>query len=336
MRNRKLWVSVLAGILAIIMVAGLVVGVLPDLVNAKSISELQSQVDKLKEEQKEIQNQIDELEGQISDNKTEMEDIVAQKNAIDKEIFMLHSQMANLNEQISTYTRLIADKQEELDKAEARLAELNKKNKERIRAMEEDGSMTYWSVLFKANSFADLLDRLNMMEEIAASDARRLKEMSEAAQKVAEAKSALETERKALEETKEQLQASETKLEKRREDANKLLTKLIATGDKYQALLDKAEEESSKIGQNLDDAKEDLEDAKYQQWLSTSVPPTTAPPTTSSGGGNAGTINIVSGKKWIVPCNYTRFSSPFGKYKQKKAGLAKLLLGKIDFKISSH
>ena len=312
MRNRKLWVSVLAGVLAIIMVLGLVVGVLPDLVNAKSISELQSQVDKLKEEQKEIESQIDELEGQISDNEDEMEDIVAQKNTIDKEIFMLHSQMANLNEQISTYTRLIADKQEELDEAESRLAELNQKNKERIRAMEEDGSMTYWSVLFKANSFADLLDRLNMMEEIAASDARRLKEMSEAAQKVATAKSALETERKGLEESKEQLQASETKLEQRREDANKLLTKLIATGEKYQSLLDKAEEESSKIGQNLEDAKEDLEDAKYQQWLSTSVPPTTAPPPTVGGGGSVGTSNVVSGKKWLVPCSYTRFSSPFG------------------------
>lgn len=297
--------------LAIVLMFGLVTEILPDSANAKSVSELQTQVDKLKDEQKKIDKQIDELEGQLSDNLKDMKDIVAQKNTIDKEIFMLHSQMANLNEQIATYSRLIADKQDELDKAQDRLDKLNKKNKERIRAMEEDGNMTYWSVLFKANDFADLLDRLNMMEEIAAADQRRLKEMSEAAKEVAEAKEGLEKEKQGLEESKEKLQKSETKLEEKRQAANKLLTKLVAEGQEYQELLDKAEEESSKIGTELDSAKEDLEDAKYQQWLSTSVPPTTAAPTYSTGG-TAGDSNVVGGKKWLIPCNYTRFSSPFG------------------------
>ena len=310
MRKKKLGVSVLAGILAIVLMLGLVVGVLPELANAKSISELQSQVDKLKEQQDEIEDQIAELEGQLSDNLDDMEDIVAQKNTIDKEIFMLHSQMANLNEQIATYGRLIADKQDELDEAQAHLEKLNEKNKERIRAMEEDGNMTYWSVLFKANDFADLLDRLNMMEEIAASDQRRLKEMSEAAKVVAEAKNALETERTGLEKSKDELEKSEIKLEEKRKEADKLLADLVATGEKYEALLHEAEKEADKIGTDLDDAKEDLKDAKYQQWLSTSVPPTTS--ASSSSGGTAGTGNVVGGKKWLIPCNYTRFSSPFG------------------------
>lgn len=311
MRKRKLWISAVAGMLAIVLMFGLVTEVLPDSANAKSVSELQSQVDKLKDEQDKIEKQIDELEGQLSDNLKDMEDIVAQKNTIDQEVFMLHSQMANLNEQIATYSRLIADKQDELDKAQDRLDKLNKKNKERIRAMEEDGNMTYWSVLFKANDFADLLDRLNMMEEIAAADQRRLKEMSEAAKEVAEAKEGLEKEKAALENSKEKLQKSEIKLEQKRKEADKLLADLIATGDEYQKLLDKAEEESYKISEDLEGAEEDLKDAKYQQWLSTSVPPTTAAPT-QSGGGTAGQSTVVGGKKWVVPCNYILFSSPFG------------------------
>lgn len=309
MEKRKLWISIFAGILAVIMILSLVAGVLPGFVNAKGISELQSQVDKLEAEQKEIEDQIAELEGQLSDNLDDMESIVAQKNTIDKEIFMLHAQAANLNEQIATYSRLIADKQEELDDAEARLDALNEKNKERIRAMEEDGNLTYWSVLFKANDFADLLDRLNMMQEIAASDRRRLDEMSEVAKEVAEAKSALEIERAGLEASKKELDESEVKLEKKRAEADKLLADLIATGDEYQKLLDAAEEEADKIGNKLDAAEEELEDAKYQQWLSTSVPPTTSG---SSSGGVAGTGNNVDGKTWLIPCNYTRFSSPFG------------------------
>jgi peptidoglycan hydrolase CwlO-like protein len=51
--------------------------------------------------------------------------------------------------------------------------------------MEEQGKLSYWSVLFKANSFIDLLDRVSMINEIAASDQRRLKEISDAAEAVA-------------------------------------------------------------------------------------------------------------------------------------------------------
>ena len=309
MRNRKLWVSILAGILAVIMILSLVVGVLPGLVNAESLSELEQQVAALKKEKEKYDAHVKELEGQLSENLSDMQAMVDQKNTIDQQIFMLHGQMTNLNEQIAAYGLLIADKQAELDEAETRLAELNEKNKERIRAMEEDGSLSYWSVLFKANDFADLLDRLNMVEEIAAADQRRLKEMSDTAKEVSEAKASLETEKAALESSKEELAASQQALEEKRAEADKLLAELVATGEEYQKLLDAAEEDAAKAGDDLEGAQDAYDTAKYQQWLSTSVPPSTS---SSASGGNAGSGNVVGGLTWLIPCNYTRFSSPFG------------------------
>ena len=41
MRNRKLWVSILAGLLALVMVLSLVIGVLPNLAQAASLSALE-------------------------------------------------------------------------------------------------------------------------------------------------------------------------------------------------------------------------------------------------------------------------------------------------------
>lgn len=317
MKNRKLWVSILAGFMAIILVLGLVAGVLPSLVDAaktESSSELKKQLDALKADKKKIDAEISKLEGQLSDNLNNMEAIVNQKNTIDQQVFMLYEQVANLNEQIAAYGTLIADKQDELDKAEAHLAELNEKNKERIRAMEEDGSLSYWSVLFKANDFADLLDRLNMVEEIAASDYRRLKEMGEAAQIVADTKASLEAEMAGLEENKKILNESQAELEAKRDEADKLLADLVATGAEYEALLDAAEEEAGKLKDDISDKQDDYEAAKYQEWLATSVPPTTAarPSGGSSSGGTAGSSNTVGGVTWLVPCNYTKFSSPFG------------------------
>lgn len=307
MKNRKLWISILAGALAVIMALSLVAGVLPSLVNANavSISELEKQVAALKEQKKKIDAEIANLEGKLSDNLDDMTAIVEQKNNIDQEVFMLHSQLINLNEQISAYSLLIADKQEELDEAQALLADLNEKNKERIRAMEEDGNLSYWSVLFKANNFADLLDRMNMVQEIAAADQRRLKEMSDAAVKVNEAKTALESEQKGLEASKAEMEASQIKLEEKRQEADKLLAELVATGQEYQDMLDKAEAEARNVGSDLDDAEDALDEAEYQQWLSTSVPPT---PSSKPSGSNS----APGGLTWLTPCNYIAFTSPFG------------------------
>lgn len=311
MDKRKLVVSVIAGLLAVVMILGLVANIIPILADAApSSSELKEQLEALEKEKEQIDATISELEGQLSDNMTQMEQIVAQKNVIDQEIFMLHEKIDNINDQIATYSLLIADKQEELDKAEAKLEELNRKNKERIRAMEEDGDLSYWSVLFEANSFSNFLDRVDMVEEIAASDQRRLKEMSEAAEQVAQAKQELETEKAALEQTKTELNVSQTELEKKRTDADTLLAQLIASGEEYEALLDKAEQNVEELLGKIEDKEEEYDEAKYQEWLATSVPPTTKPPVFS--GGAAGEGNSVNGVTWLVPCDYVRMSSPYG------------------------
>ena len=305
MKNRKLWVSILAGLLALIMIASLVVGALPQKADAASLSELKKQLEELEKQKKEIDAEIKGLQSQLSDNLSDMEAIVAQKNTIDQEIFMLHEQTTNLNEQIATYSLLIADTQDQLEDAEARLAELNRKNKERIRAMEEDGTLSYWSVLFKSNSFADLLDRLNMIEEIAASDQRRLDEMSAVAAEIAETKATLEAEMDALEEAKAALAESQKQQEAKRAEADKLLAELVATGAEYEKLLHAAESEAGKIKGSISDVEDDIEAKEYEQWLSTSKPQTSSKPSN-------GNDYAPSDATWVVPCNYTRFSSPFG------------------------
>lgn len=300
MTSKKIAVVIIAGILALVMSAGLVSNVLPQPAQAASLSELEKQLNELKDQKKDIDKQIKELKSQLSDNKGDMEAIVKQKDVIDQEIFMLHEQTANLNDQISTYVLLIADKQEELDKANALLAELNAKNKERIRAMEEDGTVSYWSVLFKANSFADLLDRLNMVQEIAAADQRRLEEMSQASKAVEEAKAVLEKEKAALEESKAELLAAEEELEARKAEAEKLLAELIATGEEYEKLLDEAEEKIGELKDDIEDAQDAYDEAEYQQWLSTSKP----------SGSDDGVV--VEPGEWVKPCKYKRVSSVYG------------------------
>ena len=209
MKKRNLFISLFLTVLALTMLFAFSMGAKPVEVEAASSSELKEQLEALEKEKDKIDSQLKELEAKLSDNLGEMEKIIAQKDIIDQEIFTLYQKTVNINQQIAVYSAMIADKQEELDQAQAHLAELNEKNKERIRAMEEDGIMSYWSVLFEASSFSDFLDRLNMVEEIAASDDRRLKEMSAAAEVVEEAKAELLEGQAALETTRKDLQAAQ-------------------------------------------------------------------------------------------------------------------------------
>ena len=175
MRNRKFWVTLLAGILAAVMILTFILSVLPAAASAAtSSSEINQQIEEMEKKNEEMQAELDALEDQRNDNLSEIEDMVAQRAIIEQQAGILRAQIDNMNEQIAAYNVMIADKQEQLREAEARLQALNEENKERIRAMEEDGNLSYWSVLFEANSFSDLLDRLNIVQEIAAADQRRL------------------------------------------------------------------------------------------------------------------------------------------------------------------
>ncbi len=311
MKNKRLIISLLAGLLALVMVMSLIVGILPQ-AKAASSSEIKEQIGNLENEQKDMQSQLEDLKAQQKDNLTEIKDIVAQKGLIEQQVGLLYAQIDNMNEQIAAYALLIADKQEDLDKAEKHLAELNAKYKDRIRAMEEDGSLSYWSVLFKASSFSDLLDRLNMMMEIAASDQRRLDEMNQAAKEVEAVKKTLQEEKKLLEESKKEMAAKQAELDAKGKEAQELLATLLAKGEEYDALLDAQEEELAKLEQEIAQKEVELDEAEYQEWLATSVPPTTKPPAVNIGGGVGGSASNTQGLTWLVPCDYKYVSSAFG------------------------
>lgn len=308
MKQRKPWVSIMAGFLAAVLLLSLVAGLIPTRASAASSSEIRQQIAQLKEQKEEIQAQIDEVQSQYDANSEEIHDLVAQKDAIDQEIALLYEQVDNINEQLAAYSQLIADKQDELDAAEFYLSELNEQNKERIRAMEEEGKLSYWSIIFKANDFSDLLDRLNMIQEINESDQRRLEEMSIAAEKVAAAQEELAAEKEELETARDELDATQLELEEKRAQADELLNELIAKGKEFEEMIDESEDLQDELMQEIAQAEKDLKEAEYKEWLATYVPPTTKP----SGKDTTPSTQAPSSSGWVSPVKSYRLTSPFG------------------------
>lgn len=297
MNKRKIFRSVIAGFMVLVMGLALAVQITPAPAQAAS---LKDKLNDLKEQKKEIDAEIKELESQLKDNKNDMKGIVNRKNTIDQQIFMMYEKINNLNEQIASYTGMIAETQIKLEEAEQRLQDLSEKNKARIRAMEEDGDISYWSVLFQANSFSDLLDRLNMIEEIAAADERRLAELTAAAKEVEVTKQVLEQERKELEENRKQVEVAQQELEAKRAEADKLLDELVKLGEEYEKLLHEAESEAKDIAKDI---------TKVENQIKEESKPVISKP---SGGNSASNNYHPSNADWMVPCKYRKFTSPFG------------------------
>lgn len=344
MKNKRLFVSILAAIMVGVMLFGLIVSILPRNVGAVTSSELKDQLDALKKEKNDIVAQIKDLEKQQNANREDMEAVMEQKAVIEQQIALLQDEIANVNTQISTYSLLISDKQSELEEAEAHLEYLTEKHRERLRAMEEQGELSYWSVIFKANSFSDLLDRVTMVKEIAAADQRRLQEMNEAAALVAQTQKELEAEKLSLEESRAELEATQLTLDQKNSEADALLSELVEISEDMNALHDQFEEEEDKflaqIAQKDKEYNDKLEEerelsrqasikasieesiqASIQESVEASIQasiqasieaakPSTKPTSSSSGGSNSGGSS--SSKTWLRPCSYSYVSSPFG------------------------
>ena len=278
---------------------------LPHPAYAATISEIKDQITDLKVENAVIQAQIDSVRSQYNANASEIQALVDKKNAVDQEIALLHDQILNINEQLRIYGQMISDAQERLDDANLRLAQLNRQYKERIRAMEEEGEITYWQVIFESSSFTDMLDRMNMVDEIAAADTQRLVDLQVASATVEENQRILNEEMLDLQETRQQLSDSEEMLKVKRTESDDILRELIAQQSEFQAVLDEASKIQDDLLTEIAQKQKELQAAQYKEELVKMALKGENPPSNAT---------------WIEPVSGYTISSPFGNRKSPTAG----------------
>ena len=278
---------------------------LPHPAYAATTSEIKNQITDLKVENAVIQAQIDSVRSQYNANASEIQALVDKKNAVDQEIALLHDQILNINEQLRIYGQMISDAQERLDDANLRLAQLNRQYKERIRAMEEEGEITYWQVIFESSSFTDMLDRMNMVDEIAAADTQRLVDLQVASATVEENQRILNEEMLDLQETRQQLSDSEEMLKVKRTESDDILRELIAQQSEFQAVLDEASKIQDDLLTEIAQKQKELQAAQYKEELVKMALKGENPPSNAT---------------WIEPVSGYTISSPFGNRKSPTAG----------------
>ena len=291
-RNRKA-----NAVISLILAAVLACGILPAPARAASSKEIQKQIDGLKSKKAELQKEIDAIQRDYDENFGEMEALVEEKSIIDQEMTLISSKIEATNQEITAYSQLIADTQEELEDAQEKLRALSEAHRERVRVMEEEGKVTYWEVIFEASSFTDLLDRLNMIEEINASDRRRIEQMRIAADIVNATQMNLENEKAELEDVRLQLAADEQVLAGKRVEYDTLLVELEKKSDEFEILLAESEILQEELMQEIAAKEVELKEAKYDEYLRKLALQGDNPPSNAT---------------WITPVSGYRLTSAFG------------------------
>lgn len=161
-----------------------------------------AQMAALEQKKKEQADKLKELEKQIADAKKKKEDVMATKNLLDQRNQLLLEQIDDTQGQIQHAADEIT-RYEELEDLQYELF------CEQVRSEEERGSLSYLSVLFKATSMADLLNRMEFVNEVAEYNKSLIAAIQETRANIAAEKAAMEEHERQLGEQQDEL---ETKL----------------------------------------------------------------------------------------------------------------------------
>ncbi len=313
MKKRKngQWRRIICIVLAAVMLIGLISSALIIMVNAASSKEIEKDLVALREEQNQLKKEANALQNEISENQKTTQTLIEKKADIDRQIDMSRQTIENLNAQIQSYSLLIANKQEELDASLEEETELNAQYKTRIRSMEETGSISYWSILFGAKSFSDLLGKVDMIREIAESDQVMLKKIAAMSKRIEDEREDLEQQMQGLDAAKADLTAQQEELAAQRAESDELILQMAAEyaamSEEYMDYLALEEEMSAQIKKTETDyfnalAKEEKERlAKLNAQNNNKAPAKTG--SGSSGGSSSSSGSSTGG--WLYPLGYS-------------------------------
>lgn len=172
---------------------------------AKTAAELEeeqrkaAQIAALEQKKKEQQEKLKDLEKQIAEAKAKKEDVMVTKKLLDQRNQLLLEQ--------------IDDTQNQIDDAAAQIARYELLEQEQyelfcqqVRSEEERGSLSYLSVLFKATSMADLLNRMEFVNEVAEYNKTLIAAMKETRENIKAEKTEMEAKEAKLGEQQNELQ----------------------------------------------------------------------------------------------------------------------------------
>ena len=282
---RRVVVGILAGLMALLLLLPMVSMIIS---NAGAVT--QSEIDALKQEQAESQAKQEALKEQLADVEADQAAAQQKRQLLTQQLNAINAELENIDAQIAWYDGEIAQKEEERKEAEAREAEQYELFCQRVRMMEEQGTVSYWSILFNAKDFSDLMDRMADVDAVMDYDNAVMEELIATREELERLQGELESARAEEQEARDQQAAKQAEQQAKVAEAQALLDQINADVAEVNRQLDAESAAASEIQAEIARKQKQLEEERKQQNI---------------------VISSESGYLWPLPGYYT-LSSLFG------------------------
>lgn len=225
-KKTKNWKTIVKRLLVVALVLSLAIPLVPQTMVVPASAVTQAEIDELKDNASDLRDQQKELQNQLAAIKEDKNKALEQKTLLEQQINATQAEIDTIQTQISKYDELIAQKQVELAEAEEKEQAQYELFCERVRYMEEQGEVSYWSILFSSKDFADLLDNAMMVEEIMDYDNQVMDELIAIREQIAQDKADLETARQEQQAAKDEQEAAKASLKTQKSEVDALIDQI--------------------------------------------------------------------------------------------------------------
>lgn len=190
-------------------------------------------LDELNQKREELQGKKSEVKSQLNETNEEINEIEEEQNQVTNELKRLETQINDTNTKITEKNQQIEETNLQIEELKNEIIEIEKRIeirnellKERARSYQEDGGINYLDVLVGANSFGDLINRIDAVTTIVKADQTIIEEHNADIKKLEEKKLLVEQELNALNKMQQELESLKATLDGQKEEQNNMMAML--------------------------------------------------------------------------------------------------------------
>ncbi len=208
----------------------------------------------LDEKQKELQ-QVEQKKAataqQLSQTKKQERNLTTELNTLERQLEQAENELAALNKKMQVTENDLRQTTAELQKAETELTEQTDILGERLRAMQENGTVSYIEVLLSSGDFGDLLNRIDLMKEIIAQDVTLMENIKKKQDEIEIKKHDLEKKKAQLVTLQGSVRTKKENIEVASRSKQRVLTDIVKQKEAYEKALNELEQTSREIEQAI-------------------------------------------------------------------------------------
>jgi murein DD-endopeptidase MepM/ murein hydrolase activator NlpD len=194
-----------------------------------------------------IQDNIRQTQGRLSTVRRQETSLLQELSNLERRLERGEQELAQLERDLLATERNIKETTAALEEAEAKLAWQTEILGDRLRALYENGTVSYLEVILGATSFSDFLNRMDLMQEIISQDVSLLELIQQKREEIAQKKLELEEQKKHVILLQDRAQVKQAQLAADTSRREALLDEIHREKSNLEAALDELERTSQRL-----------------------------------------------------------------------------------------